>query len=87
MQNDFIYFLSMKQCLKNFHAIRNCLLLDQRITPNSSESPLKSLQNKPNIYKMDGQDKLRIIKNMPDAKARADVVEDCLDLLSSKKAA
>ena len=45
------------------------------------------IQNKPNIYKMDGQDKLRIIKNMPDAKARADVVEDCLDLLSSKKAA
>jgi transcription-repair coupling factor (superfamily II helicase) len=45
------------------------------------------IQTKPNIYKMDGQDKLRIVKNMPDAKARADVVEDCLNLLSEKKAA
>jgi transcription-repair coupling factor (superfamily II helicase) len=45
------------------------------------------IQTKPSVYKMDGQDKLRIIKNMPDAKVRADVVEDCLDLLSEKKAA
>jgi transcription-repair coupling factor (superfamily II helicase) len=45
------------------------------------------IQTKPNIYKMDGQDKLRIVKNMPDAKARADVVEDCLNLLSEKIAA
>jgi transcription-repair coupling factor (superfamily II helicase) len=45
------------------------------------------IQTKPNLYKMDGQDKLRIIRNMPDAKVRADVVEDCLNLLSEKKAA
>jgi transcription-repair coupling factor (superfamily II helicase) len=45
------------------------------------------IQTKPNLYKMDGQDKLRIIRNMPDAKVRADVVENCLDLLSEKKAA
>jgi len=45
------------------------------------------IQTKPNIYKMDGADKLRIIRNMPDAKLRADVVEDCLNQLGARQAA
>ena len=45
------------------------------------------IQTKPNIYKMDGQDKLRIVRHMPDAQQRADAVEDCLNLLAAKQAA
>ncbi|WP_455204008.1 transcription-repair coupling factor [Kaarinaea lacus] len=48
---------------------------------------IRLIQTKPDVYKMDGQDKLRIIKSMPDADSRTKVIESCLDLLSQKQAA
>ena len=45
------------------------------------------IQSQPNIYKLDGNDKLRIIHELPDAEARFNMVEYLLDTLSRKEAA
>jgi transcription-repair coupling factor (superfamily II helicase) len=41
------------------------------------------IQTQSKHYKMDGQDKLRIIKDMPDAESRFTAMEDLLDKLSA----
>jgi transcription-repair coupling factor (superfamily II helicase) len=39
---------------------------------------VRLIQQQPNVYKLDGKDKLRFIKELPDAEARAAEVERVL---------
>ena len=45
------------------------------------------IQKQPNIFKMDGTDKLRIIKSLPDMEARSHTLNTLLELLNGRKAA
>ena len=45
------------------------------------------IQSSPNQYKLDGQDKLRIIQEMPDFDSRVRVLENLLDSISMRDAA
>ena len=45
------------------------------------------IQSQPKVYKLDGGDKLRMIKELPNKEARFDVVEKLLNTLSTKHAA
>jgi len=45
------------------------------------------IQSQPKIYKMDGTDKLRVIRDSPDLESRAQIVNKLLDLLQEKQAA
>lgn len=42
---------------------------------------IKLIQDQPDIYKMDGQDKLRIVRDMPDAESRFGAIATLLDQL------
>jgi len=42
---------------------------------------IRLIQTQPRIYRMDGQDKLRIVHDLPDADIRFDAVEDLLEKL------
>jgi transcription-repair coupling factor (superfamily II helicase) len=48
---------------------------------------IQLIQNQPRIYKLDGNDKLRVNQNLPDAEARIDLLDKLLDELSEKQAA
>jgi transcription-repair coupling factor (superfamily II helicase) len=48
---------------------------------------IELIQLYPEHYKLDGQDKLRVIKELPDMDARYSMVEDLLETISSKEAA
>jgi transcription-repair coupling factor (superfamily II helicase) len=50
-------------------------------------SVINLIQKQPNIYKMDGPDKLRVIKPLPTMEARVKMLDDLLDVLSGRKAA
>ena len=45
------------------------------------------IQKQPNMYKMDGTDKLRIIKSLPDMEARSQTLNSLLELLNGRRAA
>jgi len=45
------------------------------------------IQKQPNMYKMDGSNKLRIIKSLPDMEARSQTLKSLLELLDDRKAA
>lgn len=45
------------------------------------------IQKQPTMYKMDGKDKLRIIKSLPDMEARSQTLNSLLELLNGRKAA
>jgi transcription-repair coupling factor (superfamily II helicase) len=45
------------------------------------------IQKQPNIYKMDGPDKLRVIKSMPSMEARVKMLDELLDVLGGRRAA
>ena len=44
---------------------------------------IRLIQTQPRIYRMDGQDKLRIVHELPDAEIRFDAVEDLLEKLTT----
>ena len=48
---------------------------------------IKLVQSQPHIYKFDGNDKLRINKEMPDMADRFNTLENLLDIISTKNAA
>jgi transcription-repair coupling factor (superfamily II helicase) len=48
---------------------------------------IQLIQSQPRIYKLDGNDKLRINQNLPDAEARIELLDKLLDELSEKQAA
>ena len=43
---------------------------------------VRLIQSQPRLYKLDGRDKLRFIKGLPDAEARADEVEGLLEKIT-----
>ena len=45
------------------------------------------IQKQPNMYKMDGSNKLRIIKSLPDMEARSQTLKSLLELLDDRQAA
>ncbi|MEJ2178925.1 MAG: transcription-repair coupling factor [Gammaproteobacteria bacterium] len=45
------------------------------------------IQKQPNMYKMDGSNKLRIVKSLPDMEARSQTLKSLLELLDDRKAA
>ncbi|MGW8228659.1 MAG: TRCF domain-containing protein, partial [Gammaproteobacteria bacterium] len=48
---------------------------------------IQLIQSQPRIYKLDGNDKLRVNQNLPDAEARIELLDKLLDDLSEKQAA
>ena len=48
---------------------------------------IQLIQNQPKIYKLDGNDKLRVNQELPDAEARIGLLENLLDTLGAKQAA
>ena len=45
---------------------------------------IKLIQSQPAVYKLDGQDKLRISKNLPDTSSRIKVLTDLFDFIAVK---
>jgi len=45
------------------------------------------IQSEPSVYKLDGQDKLRIIKELPDARTRFNMFDSLLDRIACRDAA
>ena len=41
------------------------------------------IQKQPKIYKLDGNEKLRVVKELPDANSRFTTVEQLLDILTT----
>ena len=48
---------------------------------------IKLIRSEPNIYKLDGHDKLKIFKELPDASSRLRILSDLLDNISTRDAA
>ena len=48
---------------------------------------IQLIQGQPKVYKLDGNDKLRVNQNLPDAEARIALLDKLLDELSEKQAA
>jgi len=48
---------------------------------------IQLIQNQPKTYKLDGNDKLRVNQELPDADARIMLLDKLLDELSEKQAA
>ena len=48
---------------------------------------IQLIQNQPRTYKLDGNDKLRVNQDLPDAAARITLLDNLLDELSEQQAA
>lgn len=48
---------------------------------------IQLIQSQPNRYKLDGQDKLRIIEDMPEIDSRISMISELLDSISMRNAA
>ena len=48
---------------------------------------IRLIQNEAGVYKLDGHDKLRVMKDLPDARARFDFLENLFEMITTRNAA
>ena len=56
-------------------------------TPVDPHSIVQLLQSEPRVYRLDGNDKLRLTREMPEVEDRASALERLLDRLGTREAA